>query len=78
MIQDSLNKLSENRTTIAIAHRLSTLRNANRLLVLDKGKVAEYGTHNELLDAKGIYYKLVMAQREMAHQIVGEEDEEPA
>ena len=76
MIQDSLNKLSENRTTIAIAHRLSTLRNADRLLVLDKGKVAEYGTHNELLDAKGIYYKLVMAQREMAHQIVGEEDEE--
>jgi len=76
MIQDSLNRLSENRTTIAIAHRLSTLRNANRLLVLDKGKVAEYGTHNELLDAKGIYYKLVMAQREMAHQIVGEEDEE--
>ncbi|MCL2158226.1 MAG: ABC transporter ATP-binding protein/permease, partial [Oscillospiraceae bacterium] len=76
MIQESLNKLSENRTTIAIAHRLSTLRNADRLLVLDKGKVAEYGTHNELLDAKGIYYKLVMAQREMAHQIVGEEDEE--
>jgi ATP-binding cassette subfamily B protein len=78
MIQDSLNRLSENRTTIAIAHRLSTLRNANRLLVLDKGKVAEYGTHNELLDAKGIYYKLVMAQREMAHQIVGEEADEPA
>ncbi|MCL2814233.1 MAG: ABC transporter ATP-binding protein/permease [Oscillospiraceae bacterium] len=78
MIQDSLNKLSENRTTIAIAHRLSTLRNADKLLVLDKGKVAEYGTHNELLEAKGIYYKLVMAQREMAHQIVGEEEDEPA
>jgi len=45
---------------------------------LDKGKIAEFGTHNELLDSKGIYYKLVMAQREMAHQIVGEEDEEPA
>jgi ATP-binding cassette subfamily B protein len=76
MIQDALNRLSENRTTIAIAHRLSTLRNADRLLVLDKGKVAEYGTHNELLDLKGIYYKLVMAQREMAHQIVGEEGED--
>jgi ATP-binding cassette subfamily B protein len=76
LIQDSLNRLSENRTTIAIAHRLSTLRNADRLLVLDKGKVAEYGSHNELLDAKGIYYKLVMAQREMAHQIVGEEEED--
>jgi len=78
MIQDALNRLSENRTTIAIAHRLSTLRNADKLLVLDKGKVAEFGTHNELLDQKGIYYKLVMAQREMAHQIVGEEDDEPA
>ena len=75
LIQDALNKLSVNRTTIAIAHRLSTLRNADKLLVLDKGKVAEFGTHNELLDLKGIYYKLVMAQREMAHQIVGEEDE---
>jgi ATP-binding cassette subfamily B protein len=78
LIQDALNRLSENRTTIAIAHRLSTLRNADKLLVLDKGKVAEFGTHNELLDQKGIYYKLVMAQREMAHQIVGDEDDEPA
>ena len=76
LIQDALNKLSENRTTIAIAHRLSTLRNADKLLVLDKGKVAEYGTHSELLDQQGIYYKLVMAQREMAHQIVGDEGEE--
>ena len=78
LIQDALNKLSENRTTIAIAHRLSTLRNADKLLVLDKGKIAEFGTHNELLEKKGIYYKLVMAQREMAHQIVGEDGEESA
>lgn len=80
LIQDALNRLSENRTTIAIAHRLSTLRNADKLLVLDKGKIAEFGTHNDLLEHKGIYYKLVMAQREMAHQIVGEEDvdDEPA
>ena len=76
LIQDALNKLSENRTTIAIAHRLSTLRNADKLLVLDKGKVAEFGTHNALLESKGIYYKLVMAQREMAHQIVGEEEDD--
>ena len=76
LIQDALNRLSENRTTIAIAHRLSTLRNADKLLVLDKGKVAEFGTHNELLEQQGIYYKLVMAQREMAHQIVGEDEEE--
>ena len=66
MIQDALNNLMRNRTTIAIAHRLSTLRNADRLLVLDHGKIAEHGTHQELLDEKVIYYKLVMAQREAA------------
>lgn len=65
-IQDALKNLSKNRTTIAIAHRLSTLRNANRLVVLDKGKVAEIGTHDELIEKKGIYYGLVMAQREMS------------
>ncbi len=65
-IQDALQKLTERRTTIAIAHRLSTLRNATKLVVLDKGKVAEIGTHNELLEKKGIYYNLVMAQRQMS------------
>lgn len=66
LIQDALNKLVRNRTTLAIAHRLSTLRNADKLLVLDRGKVAEFGTHSELLANKGIYYKLVMAQRKLA------------
>ena len=65
-IQDAIANLSKNRTTIAIAHRLSTLRNATRLVVLDKGRVAEVGTHDELLEKKGIYYGLVMAQREMS------------
>ncbi len=63
-IQQSLNNLTKGRTTVAIAHRLSTLRSANHLLVLDKGRVAEVGTHVELLKKKGIYYKLVMAQRQ--------------
>ena len=62
-IQESLDRLIKGRTTIAIAHRLSTLRNAHRLVVLDKGTVAEIGTHAELLKKKGIYYNLVMAQR---------------
>ena len=65
-IQESLAKLSHERTTIAIAHRLSTLRNATRLVVLDKGKIAEIGTHDELIEKHGIYYNLVMAQREMS------------
>ena len=65
-IQDALANLSANRTTIAIAHRLSTLRNATRLVVLDQGRIAEIGTHDELVEKKGIYYGLVMAQREMS------------
>ncbi|MBE6631918.1 MAG: ABC transporter ATP-binding protein [Ruminococcaceae bacterium] len=70
LIQDALNHLTDGRTTLAIAHRLSTLRNADRLLVLDHGRVAEFGSHTELLANKGIYYKLVMAQRKMAHELV--------
>lgn len=66
LIQDALGNLTQNRTTIAIAHRLSTLRGADKLLVLDHGRVAEFGTHKELLDQRGIYYKLVMAQTEAA------------
>ncbi len=62
LIQDAINKVTAGRTTFAIAHRLSTLRNADRLLVLDHGRVAEFGTHVELLERRGIYYKLVMAQ----------------
>lgn len=65
-IQDALNRLIEGRTTIAIAHRLSTLANADRLIVLDRGRVAEIGTHTELLKNKGVYYDLVMAQRQTA------------
>lgn len=57
-IQQSINMLIKGRTTISIAHRLSTLRDADRLVVIDDGKVTEEGTHSELLKKKGTYYKL--------------------
>lgn len=65
LIQQALNRLVKGRTTFAIAHRLSTLREANRLVVMDGRTIAEVGTHNELLLKKGIYYGLVKAQLEM-------------
>ena len=66
LIQDAIDKMTDNRTTFAIAHRLSTLRNADKILVIDHGRVAEFGTHIQLLNQRGIYYKLVMAQTRAA------------
>ena len=57
IIQYAIEKLIDKRTSIIIAHRLSTIRHANRILVLDKGKVAEYGTHDELLRIQSGKYK---------------------
>ena len=57
--------MTKGRTTFAIAHRLSTLRNADRIVVIDHHTIAEIGSHNELMRKKGIYYGLVMAQLEM-------------
>jgi subfamily B ATP-binding cassette protein MsbA len=58
MVQDALNNLIANRTTFVIAHRLSTVLNADRILVLDQGEIVESGTHGELLQVDGIYRKL--------------------
>ncbi len=62
-IQIAIARLVKGRTTFAIAHRLSTLRNADRLVVLDDGKIAEVGTHAELMARKGIFYHLVHTQQ---------------
>lgn len=64
LIQEALEKLIKGRTTFSIAHRLSTLRNADRLVVIEKGKIEEIGTHEELIKKKGIYYNLLQKQKE--------------
>jgi len=62
MIQESLGELMKGRTTIVIAHRLSTIRKADQILVIEEGKIAEQGKHDELIAAKGRYYKLFTYQ----------------
>ena len=58
VVQESMEKLAKNRTTLVIAHRLSTIRNAEKILVLTENGIEEQGTHNELINKKGIYYDL--------------------
>ena len=65
-IQEALERLVRGRTTFAIAHRLSTLKNAHRLLILEKGRLAEIGTHDELIARDGIYANLCRMQAEMS------------
>jgi ATP-binding cassette subfamily B protein len=63
-IQEAIARLIKGRTTFAIAHRLSTLRNADRLLVFKDGRIVETGTHDALLEQRGEFYRLVEIQRE--------------
>jgi ATP-binding cassette subfamily B protein len=62
LIQMALDRLLEGRTSVVIAHRLSTIQKADRILVLHKGEVREYGTHQQLLALRGIYYRLYLLQ----------------
>ena len=62
LIQNSLNELSKGRTTIIVAHRLSTIKNATKILVVSNGSIIESGNHDELINKKGIYYQLYMLQ----------------
>jgi subfamily B ATP-binding cassette protein MsbA len=62
LVQDAINNMMQNRTSIVIAHRLSTIRHADEIIVLQKGKIVERGTHDELLAQGGFYKKLVEMQ----------------
>jgi ATP-binding cassette subfamily B multidrug efflux pump len=62
LIQQGLEALLQGRTAFVIAHRLSTIENADRIMVIDAGKIREYGSHQELLQKRGLYYQLYMAQ----------------
>jgi len=74
-IQKALDNLVQGRTTIAIAHRLSTLRKADRLVVMDRGQVVEVGPHDELMEKQGAYWRLYEAQ---ARRVDADGDELPA
>ena len=65
-IQEAIEHLVEGRTTFAIAHRLSTLRRANRLIILEEGHLEDMGTHSELLERGGLYKRLVDIQSELS------------
>ena len=68
LIQEAIERLISGRTTLMIAHRLSTLRKANKIIVLDQGRVIEFGSHEELMALKGKYYKLIEIQSMGKHQ----------
>jgi subfamily B ATP-binding cassette protein MsbA len=61
-VQIALEKMMQNRTSLVIAHRLSTIQKADKIIVLQKGKIVEQGKHEELLENKEEYYKLVTMQ----------------
>jgi ATP-binding cassette subfamily B protein len=68
LIQDALKRVTAGRTTIAIAHRLSTLKNSDRIFVMDNGKIVESGTHAELMALGKLYYRLVKIQTELSRE----------
>ena len=63
LVQEALEKLMQDRTSLVIAHRLSTIQKADTIVVLDKGKIVEQGSHKELMQANGAYATLVKLQR---------------
>mgnify|MGYP002777081861 CR=1 FL=1 len=69
LVQQALNELMKGRTTIIIAHRLSTVRDADKIIVLNEGKVAEQGSHDELFEKQGLYYKMLTIQEDKSKSL---------
>jgi len=67
VIMENLDEFFQGRTVVVVAHRLSTVKNADQIMVLDKGKMVELGTHKELVKKKGYYYELVKNQLELGN-----------
>jgi ATP-binding cassette subfamily B protein len=67
VIMDNLNEFFKGRTVVVVAHRLSTVKNADQIIVLDKGEIVEIGNHTELASKKGTYYQLVKNQLELGN-----------
>jgi len=67
VIMENLNAFFQGKTVVVVAHRLSTVKNADNIVVLEKGKIVEQGTHKELAALKGVYYELVKNQLELGN-----------
>ena len=76
LVQDALDRAKEGRTTIVVAHRLSTIRNADMIIALEQGEVVECGNHEELMEKKDLYYELVTSQNQKDEDEDEEEKEE--
>jgi ATP-binding cassette subfamily B protein len=74
LIQDALLRLMAGRTSLVVAHRLSTVRHVDRILVLHRGEIREQGTHQELLRRQGLYHKLYLLQYKDQEALAGERD----
>ena len=66
-MMENLNEFYKGRTVIIVAHRLSTVKNADQIIVIDNGKVVEMGNHNSLIQAKSVYYNLIKNQLELGN-----------
>ena len=64
---ENLNRFFKNKTVVIVAHRLSTVKNADQIIVMDSGKIIESGTHNQLIATKGAYYNLVKNQLDLGN-----------